>query len=101
MMNVEFPLSILRKLKKIPTVVILHRGVDEEKFNKEKQLPLHEIRRIKGNYDIMIAIAGGDSIREVQRAMFNDADIAVVWKLFYNNSGETANLAEQFLQEIK
>jgi len=49
----------------------------------------------------MIAIAGGDSIREVQRAMFNDADIAVVWKLFYNNSGETANLAEQFLQEIK
>ena len=48
MMNVEFPLSVLRALKKVPAVVIIHRGVDEEKFNREKQIPLHEIRRIKG-----------------------------------------------------
>jgi len=101
MMNVDFPLAILRQLKNPPTVVILHRGVDEEHFNKEKQIPLHEIRRIKGNYDILIAIAGGDTIREVQRAMFNDADIAVVWKNFYASSADTANLANQFLDQIK
>lgn len=101
MMNVEFPLSVLRALKKVPPVVILHRGVDEERFNKEKQIPLHEIRRIKGNYDILISIAGGDSIREAQRAIFNDADIVVVWKSFFQNSAETAALAEQFLKEIK
>jgi len=101
MMNVEFPLSILRQLKKLPRVVILHRGVDEERFNKEKQIPLHEIRRIKGNYDILISIAGGDTIREVQRAVFNDADIVVVWKSFFQSASDTAKLAEEFLKEIK
>jgi bifunctional enzyme Fae/Hps len=101
MMNVEFPLAVLRKLKQLPQVVILHRGVDEERFNKEKQIPLHEIRRIKGNYAMMIAIAGGDTLREVQRSIFNDADIVVVWKSFYQASVDTALLAEQFLKKIK
>src|SRR3989338_5385321 len=36
MMHVEFPLSVLRALKKVPQVVIIHRGVDEERFNREK-----------------------------------------------------------------
>ena len=75
MMNVEYPLAALRALKRLPPVVILHRGVDEERDNKEKQIPLHEIRRIKGAFDMMIAIAGGDTIREIQRSIFNDADI--------------------------
>ena len=103
MMNVSFPLSILRELKKIPDVVILHRGVDEENFNKEKMLPLHEIRRIKGNYDMIIAVAGGDTIREVQSAMFNDADIVVVWKNFYQSGSgnDTGKLAKDFLTHIK
>lgn len=101
MMNVEFPVGILRKLRRPPDVVILHRGVDEERFNKEKMLPLHEIRRVKGAYDIMIAVAGGDSIRDVQRAMFNDADIAVVWKSFYQQNGDTGELAREFLSHIK
>lgn len=101
MMNVEYPLSILRQLKKLPRVVILHRGVDEERFNKEKQIPLHEIRRIKGNYDILVSVAGGDTIREVQRAVFNDADIVVVWKSFFQSTSDTAKLAEEFLKEIK
>jgi len=101
MMNVEYPLSILRQLKKLPRVVILHRGVDEEKLNKEKEVPLHEIRRIRGNYDILIAVAGGDTLKETQRAIFNDADIVIVWKSFFQISKDTANLAEQFLKNIK
>ncbi|MBI4253386.1 orotidine 5'-phosphate decarboxylase [Candidatus Uhrbacteria bacterium] len=101
MMNVEFPLAILRALKKIPPVVIVHRGVDEERFNKEKQIPLHEIRRIKGNYNIMISIAGGDTIREVQRSIFNDVDIVVVWKSVYQKTSETVTLIEEFLKNIK
>jgi len=101
MMNVEFPLSVLRTLKKVPPVVIIHRGVDEEKFNREKQIPLHEIRRIKGNYNIMISIAGGDTLREVQRSIFNDADIVVIWKSVYQKTDETVALIEGFLKEIK
>lgn len=101
MMHVEFPLSVLRQLKTQPKAVILHRGVDEEHFNKEKMLPLHEIRRIKGAYDIMIAVAGGDTLREVQRAIFNDADIVVVWKSFFQSTTDTAQLAESFLKKIR
>lgn len=101
MMNVEFPLSTLRALKKIPPVVIVHRGVDEERDNREKQIPLHEIRRIKGNYNIMISIAGGDTLREVQRAIFNDADIVVIWKSVYKETKETVELVNGFLKEIK
>jgi bifunctional enzyme Fae/Hps len=101
MMNVEYSLNVLRQLKKPPAVVILHRGVDEQIFNKEKQIPYHEIRRVKGNYDIMLAIAGGDTPREVQRAFFNSADIAVVWKNFYTAVGDTVALAQDFLRQIK
>jgi len=101
MMNVDFPLSTLRKLKELPDVVILHRGVDEESFNREKEIPFHEIQRIKTEYDIMIAVAGGDTFEEARRAIFNDADIVVVWKSFYKSSNDTADLAEQFLKEIR
>lgn len=101
MMNVDFPLAILDALKKQPDVVILHRGVDETRENKEKTLPLHEIRRVKGRYDVLIAVAGGDTMREIQSAMFNDADIAVVWKDFYTNTGDTYKLAQNFIKQIK
>jgi len=101
MMNVESALAILKKLKKLPDVVMLHRGVDETEFSKEKQIPYYQIKQIKGNYGVLVAVAGGDTIREVQRATFNDADIVVVWKNFYQASAETAQLAESFLKEIK
>ncbi len=101
MMNVESALAVLKKLKKLPDVVMLHRGVDETEFSKEKQIPYYQIKQIKGNYNVLVAVAGGDTIREVQRAIFNDADIVVVWKNFYQPSAETAQLAKSFLKEIK
>ncbi len=100
MMNVDNALSILKKLKKLPKVVILHRGVDESEFSKEKQIPYYQIKQIKGNYNIMVAVAGGDTIKEIQRAIFNDADIVVVWKNFYAADADTAVLADSFLKEI-
>ena len=101
MMNVPFPLTTLRLLKKMPPVIILHRGVDEERLNREKQIPLHEIRRIKGNFDVMISIAGGDTLREVQRSILNDADIVVIWKSVYQQTSDTLSLVEGFLKQIK
>lgn len=101
MMNVDQPYRILAKLKKLPNVVMLHRGVDEESYNKDKPLPYLQINKIRGSFNVMIAMAGGDSIREVQREIFNDVDIVVVWKDFYEQSGDTQRLAEEFLKEIK
>ena len=101
MMNVEDSLAVLKKLKKLPDVVILHRGVDETEITKGKQIPLYQIKQIKGNYNIIVAVAGGDSIKEIQSALFNGADIVVMWKNFYQASGDTAQLANDFLKEIK
>lgn len=101
MMNVPYPLSVLSELKTKPRVVILHRGVDEERDNKSKMLPLQEIRRIKGAHDMLIAVAGGDTPREVQSAIFNDTDIVVIWKSVYENTDETIDLVNNFFKEIK
>ncbi len=102
MMNVQFPFEILQKLKKLPTVVVLHRSVDENERNKEKQIPLDQIRIIKRTYgNILISVAGGETTREVVRAFFNDSDIAVIWRSFYDAPENTANLAHNFLKLVK
>lgn len=102
MMNVEFPFEVLHKLKKLPRVVVLHRGVDENERNKGRQLRHDQIRRIKATYGkVMISVAGGETVRDVTRAFFNDADIAVVWRPFYEKSESTAGLAGDFLRLVK
>lgn len=110
MIGVEQPFKILRRFRKMPTVVILHRGVDEESFDKNdtslvllrnKPILYSQINKIRSSFDTLISIAGGDTIREVQRAIFNDANIVVVWKNFYTPASNTGQLAEEFLKEIK
>lgn len=101
MMNVNAPVLVLRKLKELPDVVILHRGVDEETMNQEKLIPFNQIQQIKSEYDITISVAGGDTLQEVQRAVFNDADIVVLWKSFYRSVSNTAELVKNFLKEIR
>jgi bifunctional enzyme Fae/Hps len=100
MMNVADPLSLLRQLKKAPDVVILHRGVDEGEATKGKPIPYYQIKKIKGAYTCLVAVAGGDSAREVQSAVFNDADIVVVWKGFSEPGPESRQLAETFLSQV-
>lgn len=101
-MNVEDVLSLLKRLKNLPDIVMLHRGVDESAFSQEKQIPYYQIKQIKGSYNnVLIAVAGGDTIREVERAIFNDADIVVIWKSFYQSGTDTSRLAEEFLKVIQ
>lgn len=100
MMNVESPLMVLKKLKTMPKVVVLHRGVDETEVSKGKMLPYYQIKQIKGAFNIMVAVAGGDTSKEVQSAVFNGADIVVVWKDFMTGGG-VSELARNFLHEIK
>ncbi|MEI7424569.1 MAG: orotidine 5'-phosphate decarboxylase / HUMPS family protein [Candidatus Staskawiczbacteria bacterium] len=102
MMNIEFPFEILQKLKKIPSIIVLHRGVDETEKNKEKRLLYDQIRRIKGTYgNVLISIAGGETQRDVTRTFFNDSDIAVIWRSFYDDPKNTAKLTNDFLKLIK
>jgi len=102
MMNVEYPLQVLKKLPKLPKVVILHRGVDETQISKFKLIPYYQIKQIKGAYNkVMIAVAGGDTIKEIQSSVFNGADIVTVWKDFYTKNKNTYSIIDKFMKEIK
>jgi len=102
MMNVEFPFEVLQKLRKLPTIVVLHRGVDENERNKGKQIPHDQIHRIKGTYGkVLISVAGGETPRDVIRTFFNDSDIAVIWRSFYEAPENTADLAKEFLKLVR
>ena len=83
-------------------MVVLHRGVDENERNREKQIPHHQIHRIKGTYgNVLISVAGGETSRDVIRTFFNDSDIAVIWRSFYEAPENTAQLAQDFLKLVK
>ena len=102
MLNVEYPFEVLSKLKNLPKVVMLHRGVDEREDNKDKEMPYHQIERIKGTYDdILIAVAGGETVREAITGSFNDADIVIVWKLVNENPENIVEITKEFLGETK
>ncbi|MFA5052196.1 MAG: orotidine 5'-phosphate decarboxylase / HUMPS family protein [Patescibacteria group bacterium] len=100
MLNVEFPFEILQHLGKQPDIVVLHRGVDEASDNRERMLPHHLINRIKATYPVLISLAGGETVREVQRTVFNGADITVMWRLIYDSPESTTQLADQFLSMV-
>lgn len=101
MMNVQQPLLVLKKLQNLPKVVILHRGVDETEQSKGKMMPYYQINQIKGSYNIMLSVAGGDSSREVQSAVFNGADIVVVWKDFIKADQGMMGMVQAFLKDIR
>ena len=101
-MGIEHPHKRLRELKTAPDVALLHRGVDEEsdKMNRVA-FPIHQINKLRGTYNVKIGIAGGDTLREVQSAIFNSADIVVLWKQLFTNQTFDSVVFEDFLKQIK
>jgi 3-keto-L-gulonate-6-phosphate decarboxylase len=102
MINVEYPFEVLSKLVKPPKVIMLHRGVDEGEENREREILYHEIERIKDVYDdVLIAVAGGETIREAITGVFNGADIIVVWRPFNESPQMIGAITNEFLKEIR
>lgn len=101
-MGIPYPHKRLREIGKTPDVVLLHRGVDEEadKLNKVP-LPIHQINQVLASYNVVMGIAGGDSLREVQSAIFNSAKIVVLWKQFFSSKDFDIRAFEEFLGQIK
>lgn len=101
-MGIPYPHKRLREIGEIPDVVLLHRGVDEEadKLNKVP-LPIHQINQVLASYNVMMGIAGGDSLREVQSAIFNSAKIVVLWKQFFSSKDFDKTAFEEFLGQVK
>ncbi len=101
MLNVRFPFQVLQNLFKMPDVIVLHRGVEEWEKSK-KEILYEQIHQILGTYnDVLISVAGGETLHDLQESIFNDANIAVVWRAFAESPNEATMLANQFLRELK
>lgn len=107
MLGVDEPLKVLLKLKKPPTVVVLHKGRDEES-TRGKVIKYKHINKIRSKYDVLISAAGGIDLREARSAIFNGADIVVAnivspedpW-IGISAETDVKEIAEQFLKTIK
>ncbi len=107
MLGVEEPLRVLMKLKKPPTVVVLHKGRDEES-TRGKVIKYKHINKIRSKFDVLISAAGGIDLREARSAIFNGADIVVAnivskedpWTGI-SSEEDVAGIARQFLTTIE
>ncbi len=76
MMAVSAPSTLLSKLKVLPHVVILHRGIDQEGTTRTRW---DLVKNIKRKYPhLLIAVAGGITPNDVSTALQSGADIIIV-----------------------
>ena len=64
-------------------------------------MPFYQIKQIKGTFNVLVSVAGGDTPTEVQSAIFNDADIVVVWKNFMDTNNKIEDIVVGFLKDVK
>jgi bifunctional enzyme Fae/Hps len=107
MLGVQDPLRVVRELRVPPTVVVLHRGRDEES-TRGKVIQYRHVKRIKSKYDVMISAAGGVDLKEARSAIFNGASIVVVnivqpgspWQGIRTDE-DVGAISRQFLETIE
>ena len=76
MMSVSAPAKLLRKLKFLPHVVILHRGIDQEGTTRTRWDFVTDIK--KNHPHLLIAVAGGITPHDVSTALQSGVDIIIV-----------------------
>jgi bifunctional enzyme Fae/Hps len=107
MLGVEEPLKVLLRLKAPPTVVVLHKGRDEE-GTRGKVIKYKHINKIRSKYDVLISAAGGIDLAQARSAIFNGAAIVIAnivssedpW-VGISSEGDVKTIADQFLKTIE
>ncbi len=97
MMNVEDPIKKLKTLKKIPNVIILHRGIDME---TGRTLGLERVMELKQNFadqKFLVAVAGGIVPETAKDALEKGADILIVGR-YITQSKDIKRSAREFLE---
>jgi bifunctional enzyme Fae/Hps len=107
MLGVADPLKVLSNLRKPPSVIVLHRGRDEES-TRGKMIQYRHVNRVRSKYDVVISAAGGVDLREARSAIFNGASIVVVnlvsqddpWEGIRTDT-DVPEMAREFLSTIE
>jgi bifunctional enzyme Fae/Hps len=98
MLGIDDPLVVMRPLRHQPSVVIIHRGRDEES-NPAKMIRYRHINRVRSKYDVLISAAGGVDLKEARSAIFNGANI-VVANIVLPDDGWTGILASDDITSV-
>ena len=107
MIGVDDPLTVIRKLRKPPDVVVLHLGRDEES-TRGKLIQYRHVNRIRSKFPVLISAAGGVGVKQARSAIFNGANIVVanivrpggIWKGI-SAEEDVGVMAQKFLDEIE
>jgi bifunctional enzyme Fae/Hps len=99
MMDVPNPLPILQSYREAPDVVIIHRGIDEEKAGGPRWHLVGEIKRAFKERKILVAVAGGIDPSNLKSALEAQADIIVVGR-YITQSRDANRAARDFLDQL-
>lgn len=97
-MNVPDPVKMLKSLKELPDIVILHRGIDTEKTEKIKFEIVKKIRDEFGD-KMLIGVAGGIEPDTLPLALKSGADIVVVGR-YITQSKDIERSAREFISQM-
>jgi bifunctional enzyme Fae/Hps len=99
MMDVPNPLPILQSYRETPDVVIIHRGIDEEKGGGQRWNLVGEIKRAFKERKMLVAVAGGIDPSNLKSALEAQADIIVVGR-YITQSRDVNRAARDFLDQL-
>ena len=97
MMNCDDPVKILFSLKKLPVIVLLHRGIDMEANTEHAWDKVVQIKAVFP--EIQVAVAGGLLIDNVKPALEAGADVFIVGRAI-TASENVKKAANDFLEAL-
>ncbi|MEM3048084.1 MAG: bifunctional 5,6,7,8-tetrahydromethanopterin hydro-lyase/3-hexulose-6-phosphate synthase, partial [Candidatus Bathyarchaeia archaeon] len=99
MMDVQNPVGVLESLNDLPDVVIIHRGIDEERGGRTRWELIKEIKSKFKDRKILVAVAGGIDPSNVPAALKAGADILIVGR-YITQSRDVEHASKEFLNQI-
>jgi bifunctional enzyme Fae/Hps len=99
MMDVSNPLRALESYEELPDVVIIHRGIDEEKGGGPSWSLVGEIKKASKGRKLLVAVAGGIEPSNLKTALDAQADIVVVGR-YITQSRDVNRAARDFLDQL-
>lgn len=97
MTAVDDPISRLKSLKEPPEVVVIHRGIDEERRARHRWELINEIKETFKEKKIFVAVAGGITVDSAPEALKAGADIIIVGR-FITQSRDVERATRDFLR---
>ncbi len=102
MMDVSNPMPLLESYEQPPDVVIVHRGIDQEKTEKTGKTRwdfVSEIKKAFRERKVLVSVAGGIDPSNLKTALDAQADIVVVGR-YVTQSRDVNRAGRDFLDQM-